>query len=255
MSPTLFDFNGAAVRVIQNESGIWFIASDVCRVLEISNPSDALGRIDEEDRTLVSNEGASNGLPVNAVNESGLYSLILGSRKPQAKAFKRWVTSEVLPQIRQTGAYAVPGLIPTNQIPQSFADALRLAADAEDARVALAKQLEEAQPKLETYDKIMSSDTLLTFRQVSELLPGLKMGGNLLVKRLLDERVLYRDAKKKIHAYRDHVEAGRFKGVESVYEDKNTSENKVSVHIKVTQTGLEWIAKRFGVEVVEMEPA
>ena len=78
----------------------WFVAADVCRALGLGNSSDVIKRLDEDERTLVSIEGASNGLPVNAVNEPGLYALILGSRKPEAKAFKRWITHEV---IRETG--------------------------------------------------------------------------------------------------------------------------------------------------------
>lgn len=65
------------------------MAVDVCHALDIGNPSDALNRLDSDERTLVSIEGASNGKPVNGVNEPGLYSLVLGSRKPEAKAFKR----------------------------------------------------------------------------------------------------------------------------------------------------------------------
>jgi hypothetical protein len=76
----------------------WFVAADVCRALGLGNSSDVIKRLDEDERTLVSIEGASNGLPVNAVNEPGLYALILGSRKPEAKAFKRWITHEVIPR-------------------------------------------------------------------------------------------------------------------------------------------------------------
>ena len=83
----------------------WFVAADVCRALGLGNSSDVIKRLDEDERTLVSIEGASNGLPVNAVNEPGLYALILGSRKPEAKAFKRWITHEVIPSIRKTGGY------------------------------------------------------------------------------------------------------------------------------------------------------
>lgn len=83
----------------------WFVAADVCRALGLGNSSDVIKRLDEDERTLVSIEGASNGLPVNAVNEPGLYALILGSRKPEAKAFKRWITHEVIPNIRKTGGY------------------------------------------------------------------------------------------------------------------------------------------------------
>lgn len=83
----------------------WFVAADVCRALGLGNSSMAISKLDEDERTLILIEGASNGLPVNAVNEPGLYSLVLGSRKPEAKAFKRWITHEVIPSIRKTGGY------------------------------------------------------------------------------------------------------------------------------------------------------
>ncbi len=74
----------------------WFVAADVCRALGLGNSSMAISKLDEDERTLILIEGTSNGLPVNAVNEPGLYSLVLGSRKPEAKAFKRWITHEVI---------------------------------------------------------------------------------------------------------------------------------------------------------------
>lgn len=88
------------VRTVMIDGEPWFVAVDVCKALEIGNPTDAMRRLDADERTLISIEGASNGLPVNAVNEPGLYTLILGSRKPEAKAFKRWITHEVLPALR-----------------------------------------------------------------------------------------------------------------------------------------------------------
>lgn len=93
------------VRTVIREDAPWFVAADVCRALGLGNSSDVIKRLDEDERTLVSIEGASNGLPVNAVNEPGLYALILGSRKPEVKAFKRWITHEVIPNIRRNGGY------------------------------------------------------------------------------------------------------------------------------------------------------
>lgn len=101
----IFSFDEMPVRVGGSPLCPLFVAADVCRVLEIGNPSDAVRRLEEDERTLVTIEGASNGLPVNAVTESGLYSLIFTSRKPEAKAFRKWVTAEVLPAIRRTGNY------------------------------------------------------------------------------------------------------------------------------------------------------
>ena len=111
-----FDFEGRQIRVFTDEQGEpWFAAADVCSTLGIGNVSQALNRLDADEKTLISNEGAPAGGPqsLNLINEPGLYTLVLGSRKPEAKRFKRWVTHEVLPAIRRTGSYAVPGFTPT----------------------------------------------------------------------------------------------------------------------------------------------
>ncbi|HAV4536334.1 TPA: phage antirepressor protein [Acinetobacter baumannii] len=101
---SVFNFNQNEVRTIVKVDGeIWFVLSDVCNVLEIGNPSDAARRLDNDEVTLDIIEG--NHRPTNLVNESGLYSLVLTSRKPEAKQFKKWVTSDVLPSIRKNGGY------------------------------------------------------------------------------------------------------------------------------------------------------
>jgi len=109
-----FDFKTHAVRVVDRQGAPWFIAADVCRVLDIANPTDALLSLDADEKdkvdrlTLDNPEGQKGGAQtLNIISESGLYSLILRSRKPQARAFRRWVTGEVLPAIRHTGAYAL----------------------------------------------------------------------------------------------------------------------------------------------------
>ncbi|MGK7856362.1 BRO-N domain-containing protein [Acinetobacter baumannii] len=101
---SVFNFNQNEVRTIVKDDGeIWFVLSDVCSVLEIGNPSDAARRLDNDEVTLDIIEG--NHRPTNLVNESGLYSLVLTSRKPEAKQFKKWVTSDVLLSIRKNGGY------------------------------------------------------------------------------------------------------------------------------------------------------
>jgi prophage antirepressor-like protein len=97
-----FEFEGRQIRVITDEQGEpWFVAADVCSTLCIGNVSQALSRLDGDEKTLISNEGSPAGGPqsLNLINEPGLYTLVLGSRKPEAKRFKRWVTHEVLPAI------------------------------------------------------------------------------------------------------------------------------------------------------------
>ena len=121
------------VRIALVNGEPWFIAVDVCKALEISNPSVAMGRLDEDEKmTLSSTEGHSGKRGgaqfLNAVNEPGLYTLVLGSKKPETKAFKRWITHEVLPLIRKTGGYMTDTLIQRIQndpaVIYEFADAL-----------------------------------------------------------------------------------------------------------------------------------
>ena len=107
------------VRSLKIGDEPWFVASDVCKALEISNPTIATQRLDNDERSKF-NLGRQG--EVNIVNEYGLYNLILTSRKPEAKKFKRWITHEVIPSIRKTGGY---------QIPDNPMDALKLMFEAQ----------------------------------------------------------------------------------------------------------------------------
>jgi len=103
-----FQFDNFPIHVSDRNGTIWFFANDVCAVLEINNPSQAIARLDDDEKnTLIINEGIQGNPNVNIISESGLYALVLTSRKPQAKRFKKWVTGEVLPQIRKTGSYSL----------------------------------------------------------------------------------------------------------------------------------------------------
>ena len=108
-----FQFDQQDVRVVQDTDGeIFFVANDICNVLGIVKPENAYSRLDDDERSIrtVGTPGGPQEMVV--LNESGLYSLILSSRKPKAKSFKRWVTHEVLPSIRRTGAYSKSATAP-----------------------------------------------------------------------------------------------------------------------------------------------
>lgn len=108
--PTTFQFDSKLIRTITDDQGsIWFVAADVCAALTIGNVTMAMTRLDADEQALNTIEGISRGNDkANFINESGLYRLILTSRKPEAKSFKKWVTSVVLPSIRKTGSYSSP---------------------------------------------------------------------------------------------------------------------------------------------------
>lgn len=105
--PLPLQFEGHQVRIVTDDAGIpWFVAADVCSALALGNSSQALTRLEADEKGVISTDTPGGRQSMTTVNEPGLYSLILSSRKPEAKRFKRWVTHEVLPAIRRTGRYA-----------------------------------------------------------------------------------------------------------------------------------------------------
>lgn len=107
-----FGYDDQLVRTVMIDDAPWFVAKDVCAALDLTNPTEALKTLDDDEKnTLRISEGIPNrGNPnMNIINESGLYTLILRSNKPQARRFRKWVTSEVLPNIRKNGIYDMTG--------------------------------------------------------------------------------------------------------------------------------------------------
>lgn len=122
MSLSVFKFDDFQVRTISGQDGEpWFVAADVAQALTISRTDDAVSRLDDDEKGTDTIRTLGGDQQMTVINESGLYSLILTSRKPEAKRFKKWVTSEVLPAIRKTGSYAA-------QAPKSPGHALLLMA-------------------------------------------------------------------------------------------------------------------------------
>jgi len=113
----VFEYQDKQIRTVVKDDEPWFVAKDVCDALEID--STQTRRLDEDEKGLCLIQTPGGPQEMLVVNEPGLYSLILGSRKPEAKQFKRWVTHEVLPSIRKTGQYVVPTLTPTEALLQA----------------------------------------------------------------------------------------------------------------------------------------
>lgn len=95
------------VRTIAKNGETWFAAVDVCKALDIANSRDAISRLEDDEKRVVSTDTPGGKQQLSFINEPGLYTLVLGSRKPEAKAFKRWITHEVIPSIRKTGGYGL----------------------------------------------------------------------------------------------------------------------------------------------------
>lgn len=180
------------VRTIDIEGEPWFVASDVLAVLAIGNVTEAMRGLDEDEfsTTEVVDSAGRRQPNTYVVNEPGLYSLILRSRKPQAKAFKRWVTHEVLPAIRKTGRYeAAPA------IPQTFAEALQLAADQARQIEAQAAALAEVAPAAEAWNHLASANGDYAVADAAKILsrhPDITIGRDRLFTVMAREKWIYR---------------------------------------------------------------
>lgn len=203
------------IRVIEQNKGLWFIVADVCRILEIGNPSDAVSRLDSDERTLVSIEGASNGKPVNAVNESGLYTLVLSSRKPEAKKFKRWITHEVIPSIRKYGAYLTPETLEAAILNPDTMIYLCTTLKEEQERnkglqetnAVLAKEANAMRPKAEYFDELVERNLLTSIRETAK---EFSIKEKAFVQFLIEKQYLYRDKKGRLMPYAQYVDKGLF---------------------------------------------
>lgn len=170
-----------SVRVKEIGGEPWFVASDVCKALELGNPTMALDRLDADERTLISIEGASNGLPVNVVSEAGLYSLVIGSRKPEARAFKRWITHDVIPTIRKHGAYVAPAkLEEIMNDPDAWITMLTALKEERAAKELYRLQTEADKPKVLFANAVAASNTSILVGDLAKLLKqnGIEIGQN-----------------------------------------------------------------------------
>lgn len=166
-----FDFRGASLRTLTDEAGEpWFVAKDVCDILGHSNVSMALDRLDDDERSKF-NLGRQG--ETNIVNEAGLYVLVLGSRKPEAHEFKRWVTHEVLPSIRRHGVYATDVTIDSILNDPDFG--IRLLTDLKDERARrreAEKTIEAQKPKVLFADSVAASHSTILVGELAKILKG-----------------------------------------------------------------------------------
>jgi prophage antirepressor-like protein len=207
-----FRFNTIVVRTVLVDGEPWFVAGDVCDVLEIRNSRDALSGLDEDEKGVATADTPGGEQRVSIINEAGLYSLILRSRKPEAKTFKRWVTHEVLPQIRRTGAYGPPALPDITTPAGVLAMAEQFAVTARQLVAAEAKVAELA-PKAAAVDALTEVGGALKMGAVANMFG---IGRNSLFRILYAEQVLMRD-RRPYQQYADwfrvvmttHESAGR----------------------------------------------
>lgn len=166
-SPALFTFpeTGQRVRVVEGPDGEpWFVARDVCDCLELVNTTRALCELDDDEKCELSEFESSGRRPL-IISEPGLYSLILRSRKPQARTFKRWITHDVLPALRRTGHYSMPA--PSSAPAAVDADLARLMLD---RLTIIEQQLAPLKEKAGRFDAFLSVDGTASLTEAAKML-------------------------------------------------------------------------------------
>lgn len=229
------EFGSIRTTMINGEP--WFVAADVCKALEIKNSRDAMTRLDDDEKDVALTDTLGGAQTSTVVNESGLYALVLGSRKPEAKAFKRWITHDVIPSIRKHGAYITPQkLYECLQDPRAMANILTALADEQDKNRKLTAIIEDQKPKVEFADYIAASENAIEMGDFSKLAQknGITLGRNNLFKKLRELGILMSDNVP----YQQYMNAGWFEVVEQPYQRNGT----VYIGTKTLVTGKGQIA-------------
>ena len=219
-----------SVRTITKDNESMFCLADVCKALEIKNATDVAKRLEEDEVTRL-NLGSQSG-ETNFVTESGLYAVILRSDKPNAKKFRKWVTSEVLPSIRKNGGYIANQEQMTPE--QIVANALIVAQNIISQKD---RQIEEMKPKAEFFDTVADSKTAISMNEVAKVLNIKGYGRNNLFEFLRNSKVLDRWNVP----YQRYVDNGWFRVIEQHYQ-KN-GEPVVTTKTLVYQKGVDGIRK------------
>lgn len=221
-----------SIKVIDIDSEPYFVGKDVAKILGYANPAEAIKEhIDCDDRKVLTFKAYGKTLQASLwqgndfsnktlINESGVYSLILTSKLPAAKQFKHWITSEVLPSIRKTGAYNVP---------QTFAQALRLAAEQAEKIEEQQKIIELQKPKADYFDYLVDRQLLTNFRDTAKEF-GIQQKE--FIDTLLKEGYIYRDKKGNIKPYAKYTPE-----LFEIKDYKSLSGNHVGTQTLITPKG------------------
>lgn len=230
----IFKYENNDVRTVEMNGEPWFVLKDVCGVLGLSNHKVTAQRLDRDEvsQTYLT-DSIGRKQETTVINESGLYSVILRSDKPEAKPFRKWVTSEVLPSIRKNGGY-ISGqeqLSPEELMAKALLVANKTLAE-RDARISeLTVQNTIMSPKAEYFDELVDRNTLTNFRETAKE-PGISEKA--FIRFLIDKKYIFRNQRGKLMPYAD-----RSDGLFEVKECYNEKTNWSGIQTLVTPKGRE----------------
>ena len=232
------------IRTMTIEGEPWFVAADVCRALELSNPTIATNRLDEDERAKFNLGRQGDG---TIINESGLYSLVLGSRKLEAKAFKRWITHDVIPAIRKTGGYVndTAQFVESyfGQLEPSQKHALTMMFD-ESKR--MSAQLKEQAPKVLFANAVETAHNSILIGDLAKIIRqnGVDIGQKRLFEWMRQNGYLIKDGQSKNMPTQKAMEMSLFEVKESTINNPDGSV-RITRTTKVTGKGQTYFVKKF----------
>lgn len=219
-----------AVRSILIDSDPWFVAADVCKALELEKTNRALSRLDDDEKGAHSVSTPGGRQRMSIISESGLYSLILGSRKPEARAFKRWITHEVIPSIRKHGAYMTDSLLDALEAhPEALPEYLNRLRSENARNRELTRRLRLALPKAEYYDAFVDPADCTNIRTTAK---ELGVPEKQFTRYLEEKKYLFRDKNRKLFPRAVKKSAGLF-----LVRDFYTERGKLGHYTLITPAG------------------
>jgi prophage antirepressor-like protein len=219
-----------AVRSILIDSDPWFVAADVCKALELEKTNRALSRLDDDEKGAHSVSTPGGRQRMSIISESGLYSLILGSRKPEARAFKRWITHEVIPSIRKHGAYMTDSLLDALEAhPEAVPEYLNRLRSENARNRELNRRLRLALPKAEYYDAFVDPADCTNIRTTAK---ELGVPEKQFTRYLEEKKYLFRDKNRKLFPRAVKKSAGLF-----LVRDFYTERGKLGHYTLITPAG------------------
>lgn len=236
----IFNYQDTPIRTVVVDGQAWFVATDLVAILDIGRTHDAVRGLDDDEKGTDTIRTLGGEQQVSVVNEAGMYSLVLRSRKPEAKKFRRWITHEVLPSIRKTGSYGQ--VAPTG--PELMARAL---IEANKVLEAKDEKIATLEPKADAYEAFMNADGTYSIGRVAKMLGRSQ---NKLFAELRNAGVLI--AKGHMHNTPYQKYMHHFKVTPYSYERKDDTIG-CSYTTTVQPSGVEFIRRKLGVPFVQHE--
>lgn len=218
------------VRTLTIGGEAWFVAADVCKALELGNPSMTVERLDDDEKGISTIDTLGGKQRMAIINEPGLYSLVLSSRKPEAKAFKRWITHEVIPSIRKHGAYMTDSLLDALEAhPEAVPEYLNRLRSENARNRELNRRLRLALPKAEYYDAFVDPADCTNIRTTAK---ELGVPEKQFTRYLEEKKYLFRDKNRKLFPRAVKKSAGLF-----LVRDFYTERGKLGHYTLITPAG------------------